>query len=569
MHDPFEDFSEVFHALCKSVNTPYAQSCWDKWVTRSYCDQTAPNPEHYCSATSFGIDYLVYSWPSKAKCNVDGRDLKRKALDSFIADENFNKITSAKLRGWMQLGSHDPGVEELIFALRRKIASILGPCDYGKIFESCKFGNGATATISRRNARIDKKITTVPLSVSASALGLARCVVESDPLWLSAITGRSVEGPTSLLPENFQVVDYNVFDTVPKSLKTDRSIAKEPTLNGFLQQGVHIYLRKALKRCGVDLRDQTRNQRLAALAQSTGLATIDLKSASNSVTTALIELLFPIDWFCLLDSLRSRKTLLPNGELHKNVMFSSMGNAFTFELESLVFHAILHAVCGSQAVTSVYGDDIICPQKDAKNVITVLEAFGFRINLDKSFIEGRFFESCGKHFFDGFDVTPVYQKEPPRQSDIERIRAHNRLVRWALRSGWGLGLDSTVNGVCALIRRNTKDCLNGPIGSETDFWFQVPYGGYRVTSGFARFTALRPIVKRCRTRQSGSYAYWMRLRKDALLNPVRGEHSLVARIDTTCFMDSLVLSESCETVMYSARKERVSVHDIPVDVNWL
>lgn len=570
MHDPSQDFGDVFFAICKAVDTPYALTAWLHWKYKLYSSMEPPRPQAYCDAETFQNDYLCYSWPSKAAVNLEGKDLKAIALEGFIADEEFNRKTTARIKAWSS-GDTQPRVEALIHKVRRKIASVLGPLCLKDVLDSCRFGNGASATLSRREARFDKKITTVPLSVSPRALLWGKLVIEADPHFLSAVLDCEVAGPVSLLPCNFEVVDHAVFDTVPKSLKTDRTIAKEPTLNGFLQQGVHVFLRERLKRIGVDLRDQRVNQSWAELAEFLGLATLDLKSASNSVTTALIELLLPQDWYDFLFDLRSHWTLMPDGTKHRNCMFSSMGNAFTFDLESLIFWATLTASCGSHDITSVYGDDLICPQSRTDEVIWALEAFGFRLNRDKSFVSGRFFESCGKHFFGGYEVTPAYQKENPLSSDDARFRAHNRLIRWSLRSGLGVCLSIAVKNACLSIRRGSGyPQLLGPIGPERDDYFQVPYGDYVVRHGHAFIRVLATLQSRVRTKQSGSYAYWLRL-KNRSTEPrdgraLRGD--VRHRLDAL-FSEPLVLSEFVEPgTKQVVRKVRIPISGITVDANW-
>lgn len=577
MQNPFRDFGEVYFAICKRVNTPYSLGCWLRWKGRCFSDLAMPVPERYDSAHLFGQDYLCYSWASKAQLNLEKRDLAQVALDGFIVDEEFNKLTTSRIRSWYASGG-TPDVEKTILRLQRKIASILGPLDMGKVLNSCRFGNGATATLPRRRARFDQKITTLPFSVSPGALNLGRAVVESDPAWMRAIIGVNLAGPCSLLPRCFEVMNYNLFDTVPKSLKTDRTIAKEPMLNGFLQQGVHVYLRERLKLTGTDLRDQSRNQRLAGLAHLLKLCTIDGKSASNSVTTALVELLFPVDWYLFLDSLRSKYTKLPDGTEHRNYMFSSMGNAFTFELESLIFYAILHVCSNGSRRISVYGDDMITEQKYAQVTIETLELLGFRINRDKTFVSGRFFESCGSHFFDGFLVTPVYQKKPPRGSLAERIRAHNRLIRWALRSGLGVVLDATVFGACEILTRDSphRGALFGPIGPEGDDYFQVPYGQYRLTAGFARVNTWRAVHEKVSNRHKSSYAYWLRLRVAGPPSQegctvgsniaVRREPQGSDEAGSPC--DALELSARSYESSFVLRKESIPINGIRVDVNW-
>lgn len=517
MHDCFDDFGEVYFALCKSVGTPYALGNYLRWKYRCYTGAIPPNPAHYDSSHDFGLDYLVYAWPSKAKYNLENLDLKQVALDGFIADETRNTETEQRLMEWMS-GARcaPPLIETILPRIQRKISEVLGPCSWLKVLDDCRFGNGASVSLSRHKARFDKKMTTMPLTVSPDAAAIAQCFIEGDPNWASALFRCEVLGPFSLLPEKvFQLTDYNLFDTVPKSLKTDRTIAKEPVLNGFLQQGVHTYLRKRLLRVGIDLRDQSMNQVLASVAQWLGLATLDLSSASNSVVRALIQLLFPHDWYVLLDILRSRHTELPSGEMHLNSMFSSMGNAFTFEVETLIFWAIASAVSGDREIVSVYGDDIICPQSSAGNVVEVLKFFGFRVNTAKSFTEGRFFESCGKHYFDGSDVTPAFQKEAPRSSVAARIRANNRLIRWALRLGYEdtALLHPAVRSACALIRRS-PDVPSGPVFRiEQDAFAFDPECRRRVrytASGEGAIWGLRERLSTKRTRQKAAYAYYLR-----------------------------------------------------------
>jgi hypothetical protein len=84
----------------------------------------------------------------------------------------------------------------------------------------------------------------------------------------------------------------------------------------------------------------------------------------------------------------------------------------------------------------VYGDDIICSAEIADQVVQALAFVGFQTNRSKSFLSGNFFESCGKHYFGGIDVTPVYQKEDS-EAGSEKIRRGNRLLRIAVRYGSG------------------------------------------------------------------------------------------------------------------------------------
>jgi hypothetical protein len=142
----------------------------------------------------------------------------------------------------------------------------------------------------------------------------------------------------------------------------------------------------------------------------------------------------PSDWFYYLDLFRSPLTEI-DGVQHVNEMFSSMGNGFTFELESLLFYAITRTVAyfaGVRGVISVYGDDIIAPTEIGQDLISALSFYGFSTNVDKSFMDGPFRESCGAHWHGGLDVSPFYLRQPFRSvSDL--ILTLNQLTGWSSR----------------------------------------------------------------------------------------------------------------------------------------
>lgn len=231
----------------------------------------------------------------------------------------------------------------------------------------------------------------------------------------------------------------SILFTVPKNSEIDRCAAKEPDLNMFLQKGVGHFFRHSLKRrLRIDLNDQSRNQELARVGSIDGsLATLDLSSASDLISDQIVRELIPFEWFEYLNDIRSRQITV-EGEVHEMNMFSSMGNAFTFELESMIFYALVNAVCyltGSKGTVSVYGDDIICPSSVAGLVARVFAWFGFKVNPKKSHWRGPFRESCGKHWYSGTDVTPFYVKEPI--ADQQRmIHYLNQFRQWSTRLGW-------------------------------------------------------------------------------------------------------------------------------------
>jgi hypothetical protein len=107
-------------------------------------------------------------------------------------------------------------------------------------------------------------------------------------------------------------------------------------------------------------------------------------------------------------------------------MMSTMGNATTFPLETLVFWAYGHAVKLSLSrgnslfpewedlkSISVFGDDCIIPSAVAEQFCSVLQSIGFQVNFEKSFLGPiRFRESCGGDYLAGRDVRPYFLKGP-------------------------------------------------------------------------------------------------------------------------------------------------------------
>lgn len=232
--------------------------------------------------------------------------------------------------------------------------------------------------------------------------------------------------------------------TVPKKSDIDRVACKEPEFNMLLQRIAGVHIRTRLRRkAGINLQDQTRNQLLAREGSRTGaLATIDLSSASDSISSVLVQTMLPAAWWSLLDDLRVKATRIPfKGfeSVHTLEMFSSMGNGFTFELESLIFYAIVKTIAKmsgySGQVISVYGDDIICPSGMVPRVKRIFDFIGFKMNAKKTFASGPFRESCGKHYYNGFDVSPFYIKEG-LSNTTDLIRVLNQLLEWDGRD-WG------------------------------------------------------------------------------------------------------------------------------------
>ncbi len=215
---------------------------------------------------------------------------------------------------------------------------------------------------------------------------------------------------------------------VPKTLKTPRIIAIEPTVMQFAQQALrqlfydHIERDDILKMM-IGFTDQSRNQALAREGSiSQELATLDLKEASDRVSNQLVLAMFrnhpEISGF--LQASRSRQADVPGHGIIRLAKFASMGSAVCFPVEAIAFLAVAFIGIAKSLKTPltpklvyqfkdqvrVFGDDIIVPTAHATTVWSELERFGFRVNSRKSYLNGKFRESCGGDYYDGHDVTP-------------------------------------------------------------------------------------------------------------------------------------------------------------------
>lgn len=454
-HTSYKTLSEVFFGLCKVIDSPVSLGRWLRYKHGEFSALVSDTirPEDYLDADSFRDDYLCSSFLSKYTELDTEIDTRKTALRSFKSSEDVCRATNQRFR----FGAPHGAYESLIFKVSRKISDILGPIpDLVEFYKRSKWGPGATFDISRLSASRCLKQSVIP-SVTRHALPYAKAYVSGDYHWFHAVTGVKPDGPFSVTDSFFEIVVGNRVVTVPKNAKTDRTIAAEPTMNGFIQQGIGRYIRSRLKRFGVDLNNQEINKAWASSAHDLDLCTLDLKAASDTIARNLISEVLPQDWAFLLDSIRSHVYEDPEepGSFLLYEKFSSMGNAFTFELESLIFYAIVVSVCELHNVPtwgcSVYGDDIVAPASVSAELIAALTHFGFAVNTEKSYVRGLFFESCGGHYFGSTDVTPAYQKKLLEGPEL--VRCHNRLVRHGLRRFGGDFLDSRVWRVCLSLRR--------------------------------------------------------------------------------------------------------------------
>lgn len=374
---------------------------------------SAEMPDVNLDSEEFRLQYFAAEAFSKYPFPLPGVDREATAYQKFWEAEESCKVANSRLVDWESRASLDTA---MFRRAKSAIADVLGKFSWDECEGMMSFGPGASTSVLRRDACNANKW-------AKSSQVTLRCL----PLVIALHQWWRI--PLSSL----EVVDGNRVTTVPKNAKTDRVIAIEPDWNMFCQRGIGTMIRRRLQtRLGLLTKTaQEENRKMALEGSLNGsLATIDLRSASDSVSLALCELLLPDDWYQAMLLTRSeRGTVGERSVTYEKI--SSMGNGFTFELETLLFWGIVKAVCGRGRI-AVYGDDIICPSEHGQAVVDALVHAGFEVNTKKTFLSGPFRESCGGHYHSGSDVTPPYFKEDLVQQH-QYIRAGNKITRAASR----------------------------------------------------------------------------------------------------------------------------------------
>ncbi len=356
-----------------------------------------------------------------------GVDKEAVAFEKFLEAEAACRLSNLRFDRWLRSEYLPPSdLVDPIFRAREKIALILG--EVPKLADlPLRLGPGATTNVKKQNASITAKFSS-PLACSGPLVPyLSEVLYEMPQLWVDRddVTDNDLND-TGIVPVELH---NGRLSFVPKNAKTYRSIVVEPILNTMCQQGVGRYIANRLSAFGIDIRDQTKNQSLARTGSLTGdLATLDLSSASDMISNGLVRFLLPIDWYCFLKRFISSR-IEYNGEIYDQAKFCSMGNGFTFPLETLIFYALADSAGHSKdkRLTSVYGDDIIVNTDRYEDVVRILEECGFSVNSKKSFATGPFRESCGADYLKGINIRPFYFKE---LISCERIFSfHNYLYR--------------------------------------------------------------------------------------------------------------------------------------------
>lgn len=391
------------------------------------------DPRHYLNAERYFRDVQATSLLKKVRdLNIKGIDRQRAALTKWFEGEHQCYRTNERLSKFLYgaYGPEDEAIADFFSAVGKKIVSWIGfaPPDLDKI--RGRFGPGATFSDLGRLTTVPDKITSTP------TLTRGAC-------WYVLPYLQSAWGRKDLRRHgDLSWVRGNRYLTVPKTGLIDRSIAVEPSVNVFYQLGLGSSIRKRLRNAtgwNLDLAQDVHRAKAREASLSREYCTLDLSNASDTVAYNLVKLLLPTKWFEELSALRSPFTRV-KAQWHKLEKFSSMGNGFTFELETLLFAALLSTLLeksGRQGKLGedvfVFGDDLLLPDDMSSSAEAMLKFCGFSLNREKSFSGSvPFRESCGGDYFNGHDVRP-YQIKDQLNDPWQLIPTYNGLRKSLLK----------------------------------------------------------------------------------------------------------------------------------------
>lgn len=395
------------------------------------------NPKRFASA------YLLERAFKKQRMELDDAACDNAALQTFLE-------ANSKAGQWVRPCTFE-WEEELLGLVKRHLYNFFYPKgepllhSWDQILAYGDLGTGSNT--SSRSTDFYSKLFDGPLVATSPELYFVYSrVVSRNPTWATAEENRKALGHPNT------IVSGGKLSFVRKNDTTSRTILTEPTLNMFFQRGISNILEDRLKSFGLSMADQQdRNKALANLGSIyETFSTLDLKSASDSIALSLCEEFIPRSPLSFMKWCRTPVAVLPNGKQLGLNMMSTMGNGFTSTLQTVFFMCCVFAAfdmaeqprfkgIGTEKNWGVFGDDMIVPTgKVSRFLVRILELLGFTINMQKSFLQGPFRESCGGDYLLGVNVRPFYCKTWNELPDLYNlwnyaaswITAHHRLPRF-------------------------------------------------------------------------------------------------------------------------------------------
>lgn len=365
-------------------------------------------------------------------------------------NQKFNALANRRKRP----GSKPLPNQRLLYRFYEAIHHVLGSeVPVEDVLLHAHYGPGSTVGVRGRDVNFVRKVESNEC-VSACVDLAARALVYDKAVWAHlgmdptfSHVESAQEGFIRVAREQLlqHVVSHDRLMFIFKSMTSLRSIGAQPTCSGMVQLGVHSVVTELLRtRAGIDLSDQTWNQRLALEGSRSWdspnpWCTLDKSNASNLIANELVRLFFPPAWSKFLQRTRTPGYVAPpqlGGGSYTYEMYAGMGNGTTFVVETLIFWAATYATQDlpieeyvRRREFAVYGDDVVLRRNHAEAYMAFAHYLGFRFNAKKTFIEGPFRESCGADFFKGVPVRPAtLECESGSVSLPTLISFHNNLL---------------------------------------------------------------------------------------------------------------------------------------------
>lgn len=364
-------------------------------------------------------------------------------------NQKFDALMSRRKRGEKPL----PYAKEL-YRFYEGLSHVLGTeVPESDIAEEAYYGPGSSTTVRGQDVNFVRKAESnecVPLAIDIAAKALMhdKCAWElhgMDPVYAHLPSAQ--EGFLRVTREllSKSVVRHDRLMFIFKNMTSLRSIGAQPTVSGMVQLGVHVIgKRLLLERAGIDLSDQTLNQKMAAMGSrdweiDDPWCTLDKSNASNLIARALIQNFFPPAWARFLTRIRTPGYEAPpqlGGEQHAYEMYAGMGNGTTFFVETLVFWAATYATQDLplekyvlEHPYAVYGDDVVLRRSHAERYMRFARFLGFQFNEKKTFLKGPFRESCGADYYNGVPVRPATLESESGELNLPQLVSfHNNLA---------------------------------------------------------------------------------------------------------------------------------------------
>jgi len=426
---------------------------------------TPPDFSYKQVASSVLLKTLLKKWVPK-----DTKEADKLALEKFLA-------ANQKCADW-RLHLEWESDRELYGEFRREIDNFFHPdgnqlvSSFSQILERARSGPGASLGTDL-NSFYAKHFSSKMATTSFDLYSIYRDDIAGFSTFHEAECYRR---------EKFgypKIVSSSRCSFVPKTQDVSRMICIEPSLNMYFQLGLGALLEDRLRdHFGIDLSTQpANNRRLAQIGSEFGsFSTIDLSSASDSISMLLCKEIFPTWLFDLLSLLRVERTDIKGSSVQLN-MLSTMGNGFTFPIQTIIFSCLIRAVYRLAGLAfrnkdgapnlACFGDDLVVETHSFRSVARLLGILGFTMNSSKTFFEGPFRESCGTDWFFGRPVRGIYIKSLDTPQDI--CVAINLLNDWSAYTGISL------TESCRVLISGLGVKLYVPFDENPDSGIRVPF----------------------------------------------------------------------------------------------